>query len=424
MKPFLKLCLASLLLSFYACHAETGWIQTVEGYEFWGEKRSETALYSWEGDAQGDLIHGHGTLTVYDDNGAFNESKNIDAYLGSTNPSAWKMVPEGRFLGQLDENLPEGFGVFDRGNGRIEIGKYQKGALNGSAIIYEKGQLVYKGIMKNGYYHGDGILFQSGNATIGSWRKGKIEKPFVASVGGEINRLWNHVAGNSEENNTYQPEDLTSYVQGKSIFYDSLATQIYAYIENRTESVVQQQTAFWSWHPIRMFWHSIFTPQVDRMAYWQQALEDGGLSYIDLEALINTKITKYNEQVGKSEKLQFVKLSPFEKEEIVDDELFGLINDREIAGWQDNLWFDIALAFLIGFCIPYVIGFIIGCFIPPLLPFIFAWGWVVDLVFTILGAIIGLGFFVVGIFAGNINTEIVSALIDNYVQYLVNQNIF
>ena len=220
MKSRIFLCLGLILL--VSCSHPT-WHRTSEGIYIYCIAKDKYHL-SWNGDVAGCLANGNGQLISYNKDGEVKEYKTINTKLGVA--EEWNYLPcKGYYyLGELDDELPNGFGVLMRDDtlsigefkdshlykGYCEkyvikgqqvlpvfAGMYKKGKMEGVVRCYEKGRLTFEGSMRKGKRKGmgkeyaNGILLYEGafekdlrngygkayrNGTIwydGDWKKGK-----------------------------------------------------------------------------------------------------------------------------------------------------------------------------------------------------------------------------------------------------------
>lgn len=183
MRHIFILILLSLL--FGACDHRNTWVETEEGLLFWGLKDSEHT-YSWNGASVGPLIHGEGTLLVYNENNIVMKKLEEKAMCGIIDSTlSYTHLPYGLYLGKLsDDNVPDGDGVLipykDRNNelssDTIIYGHFSAGLLDGkNNKIYVNNFPLYEGGMKKGKYDGTGTLYDS-NHTLrytGEWKDGQ-----------------------------------------------------------------------------------------------------------------------------------------------------------------------------------------------------------------------------------------------------------
>lgn len=408
-----------LLVTTSCSKKERDWIQTKEGYYFYGTIVKDKSIYSWNGETRGTVIHGKGDLTVYSGDGQYKNTAAINAYYGTISDKDWLETPEGKFIGEVKDNEPKGFGVLMNGN-TVSIGKFNKGKLNGEAVVYVDDELRYRGEMSDGQYNGHGMELDHGKVHIGKWEDGKLTESSLSIAGEEVKRLWNRITFQNEKNQQQSAADedttqVENFVQGKEIFCDSLASQLSTFISSGVTKTIENRTNWLSLQPIRMFWQSFFTSKTKRMEGWMDALNNSGLSYIDLEEIINAQVSQYNKYNPEAQ-LHKVKLSPFTADQIIDNQTFKNIRDREISGWGDNLWFDIALSYL--FYVP--IFFILICFDADEL---IEEGGPIHFLPGALATTVSIVFFIISLFNGNIEQDISNGILQNYINYFENQGI-
>lgn len=411
---FCWLCASLALFTSCTNREKRGWIKTKEGYYVYGHlAKDESSIYSWDGETRGTVIHGKGKLTVYSDNGNYKNTAKINAFYGTINNKDWLETPEGKFIGNVEGNQANGFGVLVHDD-NVEIGEFKNGKLDGQAVLYVNNELRYRGEMQDGLYDGQGMELKDGNVRIGKWDDGILTESNTSLATEEVKRLWNRVTFQNEKNqNTNSKEEATDYIQemkfgqGKEIFCDSLATQLSNFIQTGVSKTLEDRTDWLSIQPFRMFWESIFTSRSKRIEGWMQALADHGLSYVDLEEIINAQIREYNKN-NPSDKLNKVKLAPFSENQIIDDATFKNINDREVSGWGDNLWFELALATIIVI----ILGILTMGAALPLWP-----------ISQGIACVVACIFFVISLFNGSIEQDITNGLLQNYINYFESQDI-
>lgn len=138
------------------------WIKTQEGISIYGNRNNPKAEYSWKGETLSGIAHGKGTLYVVDDNGKYSDHYTGIAIWGTLSNKNWKDYLGGKFLGEMDDNKPQGFGVLKKGNVTY-LGNFDSGILNGkNASIFIDTLLQYKGDVKNSIYDGEGVLYKNG----------------------------------------------------------------------------------------------------------------------------------------------------------------------------------------------------------------------------------------------------------------------
>lgn len=406
---FIVLCFI-FVFSLFSCsdnNSKRGWIQTKEGYYIFGQKVDDESVYSWNGESRGIMIHGKGVLTVYSDNGKYKNSASIVAYYGTINNKDWLELPEGKYIGDVKENHPDGLGVLVHEN-YVEIGNFEEGKLNGECVQYVSDRLRYRGNMKDGEYSGQGMKIEEGNVYIGKWSGGKFTKSTMSLATNEIKRLWNRVTLNNEKNqNKAVIANNNQYTNGREQFCDSLATQLSNFIQSEIEQTINDRTDWLSVQPFRMFWQSLFSSKGKRIEGWMNALNDHGLSNVDLEEFINAKVDQYN-RLNPDDKINTVKLAKFGNDQIITDDVFENINDREVSGWGDNLWFELIVATSVWLILTVLsFGALVGLF--PLC--------------EIIGVIASAVFFIISLFNWSIEQDIINGILQNYINYFSSQDI-
>lgn len=127
----------------------------------------------YRGSWQKDLPNGRGTMTMADGTqqaGIWEDGQLI--------PQAALVQPESNNR-CLSGDCQNGYGVYQRGDGRRYQGPFKNGKPNGEGIYFFPNGERYEGQMKDGALHGKGALFFTDGRTIrGYWQDGK----YVASL--------------------------------------------------------------------------------------------------------------------------------------------------------------------------------------------------------------------------------------------------
>lgn len=320
-------------------------------------------------------------------------------------------MPKAKYLGNYEDNKPEGFGVLIRGD-VVDIGNFLKGELRGDITRFKGDHLLYRGGYKNGLYNGFGILYKKGEMSVGDFDDGYLEDGFFEGIGNEVSRLWNRVAGNQEK----EVEKKKDYYNlSREEFVKFMAEEVDKNMRALAHRTIEDRTGFWSL--FRMFWQPIFTSRNDRIQSWKEAFENGGLGAIDIETFMNIYIVDYNQNNIHGNYINPVKIKSFKNAEVLDKKNFDYINDLEISKWQENPFFDFVIVWIVTFAI----GFAIGLLILPLLPAIAVGLFYIDIVVSIIAFIIGVVLAFVG---DDITNDIIACLMTNYSKILENQGIF
>lgn len=189
MKKTLLFCLGLLVLS--SC-SRPAWHRTTEGTYIYCEAKDKYLL-SWKGNTKGSLADGRGQLVSYKKDGEVKDNQIFETKLGVVRGGIkeWKYVSYGdyRYLGKLDDNVPNGFGVkiqrdtisigtfkdsrlykglceqyVLKGDKAVPLfsGMLKKGKVNGVVKYYADGQLVFEGNFKKGARNGIGKEYEQG----------------------------------------------------------------------------------------------------------------------------------------------------------------------------------------------------------------------------------------------------------------------
>lgn len=184
MKPkktiFLILCFILCLLSSCQKEVSKEWIpiQNTDLY-IWGTPNESNLFYQWDGDSFDRLIHGYGTLSVYN-NDSLIEQKATTAYYGTLSNDGIATLSDGSsYIGKIQDGLFNGFGVYIKGED-IYVGTFSQSNPNGFLNWYKKGRLHYTGEWQYGKFHGEGIWYkEDGSIRTGTWENGKLSQTLV-----------------------------------------------------------------------------------------------------------------------------------------------------------------------------------------------------------------------------------------------------
>lgn len=185
------------------------WIKTKEGVYLYGQIVKDKSVYSWEGAVSGCIANGQGKLTVFSNNGEYSDVAKVTPDWGALNKNDWKTTSEGDFLGDVDDNLPNGFGVLKTYDD-VKCGSFDKGVLDDTLAFefYYSGQMKYRGGVSDGKYDGYGSLFAIDGKKIyvGKWKKGIYDEQGTIYKNGLV---------------AYQGELKNGIANGKGVSYES-----------------------------------------------------------------------------------------------------------------------------------------------------------------------------------------------------------
>jgi len=449
---FLLLLILFIVVSCKTDEKKKDWIITENGLTFWGFRAAADAKYQWDGDSIFNIANGKGTLKVTTDNGEYTNKVTLHLNYGSLREDEWKKCPNGRFLGKMEENCPQGFGILQIGNrttigifnkgklvdgiitilikdsilyhGEIEdnfyngngdlyahgkllyTGHWRKGKYNGYGKEYSEGNLVYSGNWKDGLYNGGGTLFVDGNAIKGDWDKGHLQGALDNRISEQVIQQYKLLLGKDLDKKKQVAPNLISYTDAETYVFDSIPQIISKEVRETIKENVEDR--FGLLDLPRIFFQKLFSDNSDRMDYAQKALTENIMAE-EIQDLINEKIRFYNEQTLDSVKLKGnIKLEPIGRNEIVDDAVFEQINARETSEYTDVL-LDITFVTIIST----IIGSLIGYF--------FRISNITGVVGFILGFILGV--FLVGKAQSKLEDKISEMATHNYMIYIENQNI-
>ncbi|MCQ2180312.1 MAG: hypothetical protein MJY91_09475 [Bacteroidales bacterium] len=174
MKRFLPLLMVLFILS--GC-SKAQWIRLNQNCYIYGNFPKDCVL-SWDGKVTGGLVDGKGTITIYDDEGKLLSKDKIDTKLGVVTDYSYMPTPVGDYIGKKKKDLPHGFGVLIAKD-TVSIGTFKKGQLdkghyekyvikNNDLVICSVGTLKHgKNYGPTKYYYDGIIVFE------GSFKNGK-----------------------------------------------------------------------------------------------------------------------------------------------------------------------------------------------------------------------------------------------------------
>ena len=151
-----------IVLLLVSCD-ETKWHKTQNGSLIYGVFDDNSTLV-WEGNVWSGLVEGDGVLTEYDKSGKKIKSNKIKVSKGLMSDYlqiSTACTEEGMYIGEIDDDLPDGFGVLYSNDG-VSIGTFEDGKMQGNVQVYNNGQLVYEGGMKKGERNGAGKEYSKG----------------------------------------------------------------------------------------------------------------------------------------------------------------------------------------------------------------------------------------------------------------------
>ena len=187
-KILINLTLIVLTTSVFFSCSTPKWHRTSQGTYIYCIA-DDTYKMVWEGKTNGCFAEGEGDLVSYNEKGQEKERITITTTLGVAKDFRFIPYNSFQYLGELDDDKPDGFGVlikrdsifigtFKEGSlyeGRCEIyeidsdslipcfiGRYDGRKANGYAKYFHKGKLTYEGSIKDGKQNGAGNEFYQG----------------------------------------------------------------------------------------------------------------------------------------------------------------------------------------------------------------------------------------------------------------------
>ena len=171
-----------LLTSFFSCLKETpkDWIQIQDtGLYVWDDVNNKNLAYYWNGGSFDKVIHGSGTLSVYNGDKLVDQRK-ITAYYGSiSKKDIVTLSDESSYIGKIQNDLFEGFGVYLKDKNRY-IGFFKNSKPTKTLNWYKDSKIYYEGEWKDGEFHGKGCLYkEDGSIKQGTWQNGKLLQTYI-----------------------------------------------------------------------------------------------------------------------------------------------------------------------------------------------------------------------------------------------------
>lgn len=175
----MTIAVVMILLSACSDTLRYQWVRTTDGAQFWASSVDTTMSFSWNGENFDSVATGKGILSSIDSKGN-SQSKHINMYYGASSTEDIVSMDDGsRFVGGIEDDKMEGFGVLDKGN-ELYIGSFHESKPNGYLKYYKKGRLFYDGNWKNGSFWGEGTLYkEDGSIKSGEWKNDTLIQTLV-----------------------------------------------------------------------------------------------------------------------------------------------------------------------------------------------------------------------------------------------------
>lgn len=175
----MTIAVVMILLSACSDTLRYQWVRTTDGAQFWASSVDTTMSFSWNGENFDSVATGKGILSSIDSKGN-SQSKHINMYYGASSTEDIVSMDDGsRFVGGIEDDKMEGFGVLDKGT-ELYIGSFHESKPNGYLKYYKKGKLFYDGNWKNGSFWGEGTLYkEDGSIKSGEWKNDTLIQALV-----------------------------------------------------------------------------------------------------------------------------------------------------------------------------------------------------------------------------------------------------
>lgn len=209
-------------------------------------------------------------------------------------------------------------------------------------------------------------------------------------------------AGCSDEAQPKLSNDISTIHNENCIFVEQLMNDTEAYIYEQVQATFAENTEYWSWHQLRIQWHSWVKSDSARKTFWFESLENHNLDPQCLQNFINQRIDDHIKHCPKARE-SFVTISEITYEQIITEDVFSSIKDIEREYSLGCFWSLTVLS------LPIFLMLLI--FRGPS-----AW---IDYLLEVCGLVI------LDLIIGtpDINQEFIEIITHNYIQYLLNEQV-
>lgn len=128
-----------VMITVSACSESLGsqWVRTTDGTLFWASSVDTTMSFSWNGESFDSVANGKGTLSGVDSEGN-SLTQQFNMFYGASSIEDIVSMDDGsRFVGGIEDDKMEGFGVLDKGT-ELYIGSFHESKPNGYLKYYKK----------------------------------------------------------------------------------------------------------------------------------------------------------------------------------------------------------------------------------------------------------------------------------------------
>lgn len=148
-----------VIIMVSACSESLGsqWVRTTDGTLFWASSADTTMSFSWNGECFDSVANGKGTLSGVDSEGN-SQTQHFNMFYGASSIEDIVSMDDGsRFVGGIEDDKMEGFGVLDKGT-ELYIGSFHESKPNGYLKYYKKVNFFMMAIGKMVLF-GERVLF-------------------------------------------------------------------------------------------------------------------------------------------------------------------------------------------------------------------------------------------------------------------------
>lgn len=104
-----------VMITISACSGslDSQWVRTTDGTLFWASSADTTMSFSWNGESFDSVANGKGTLSGFDSEGN-SQTQQFNMFYGASSIEYIVSMDDGsRFVGGIEDDKMEGFGVLD-----------------------------------------------------------------------------------------------------------------------------------------------------------------------------------------------------------------------------------------------------------------------------------------------------------------------
>lgn len=208
---------------------------------------------------------------------------------------------------------------------------------------------------------------------------------------------------------------VKEHISSNEELVESITGHLSIYIDEKIHEIVDDRFGFLNIP--RMIYHSLIVEDIDRKKIWYDVVNET-FKKTDIEKIINSDIEKYNSNHPLS-KINPVVIEKYVSSDLITDEVFDLIKEREEKEWVDilvDLFISIVIGYIFGFVAGFIFGYITGDSNPPGCLVFF-----VEIIVTILAFYFSYKYIILQCI--EIEGNISNAVYNNMIEYISSQNI-